>query len=307
MLRVLPSHWPSLAVFARRSGLTTAVEERTIRNDEYEFFKRNGFLTLGKLLSDDDVKRFVAAFDRNRRDFGGFWSGNGIWQSVHCHQLLTAPEFDEIIRHPAVLNCLNGLFGGAVCFSEISLRHMGPYNGEPLSGMTSWDGSVGQRWHRDGGGRFIWPEHELRLGYVQLMVYLTDVSEETHSFAISPETADEELLESEEQLDRGGARDLYGGAGTAILFDATSLHTVTLRPTQSERKSVQIYYGHRHRDHLSEMSYTPTQFWRDHPDAEVREFYGVLNRKTRQYLQQTEGRDEVPLEETLNILADITF
>ncbi len=183
---------------------------------------------------------------------------------------------------------------------------MAAYSGEPIEGMTTWDGPVGRRWHRDGGGRFIWPEHALRLGYVQLMVYLTDVNEETHSFALSPEAADEELLDGEAQLARGGMCDLYGCAGTAILFDASSLHTVTVRPTQTERKSVQIYYGHRHRDHLSEMSYIPARFWRDYPDEKVRGFYGVLNEKTRKYPEHAGEQEEVSVEETLEILEDIT-
>jgi hypothetical protein len=44
---------------------------------------------------------------------------------------------------------------GYLCFSEICLRHMGPYHGEPIPAMTSWEGLVGRRWHRDGGERFM--------------------------------------------------------------------------------------------------------------------------------------------------------
>ena len=79
-------------------------------------------------------------------------------------------------------------------------------------------------------------------------------------------------------------------------FNATHLHTVTVRPTKSERKSVQIYYGHRHRDYLSEQSYIPASLWRDLPDEEVRGFYGVFS---------TAARDDVPVNEALEILADI--
>ena len=289
-----------------RPASRSRYKELAIGKDEYDFFKEKGYLALGKLLNDDEVTRFAELFDRNRSQYDRFWRSNVIWQSSHCHQLLTAPEFDEIIRHPAVLKHLQMLFGGEVCFSEISLRHMAAYDGEPIKGITSWEGSVGHRWHRDGGGRFIWPEHPLRLGYVQLMVYLTEVSEKTHSFAISPEAADEELLDAEAQLARGGIHDVYGCAGTAILFDASSLHTVTVRPTPHERKSVQIYYGHRNRDPLSEVSYIPTELWRDHPDEEVRGFYGVLNGKTRKYLEHAGEPEEVSVEETLEILADIT-
>jgi hypothetical protein len=276
-----------------------------MKQEDYDFFKDNGYLSLGKILSDDEVARFVEVFDRDRRDFGRIWNDNGIWQTQNCQSLLTAPEVDEIIRHPKAMEPLQVLMGGEVCFSEICLRHMGPYEGESIAGMTSWEGPVGRRWHRDGGGRFIWPEHPLRIGYVQLMVYLSDVSDKTHSFAISPESIDQEILPKEDQLMRGGSRDLYGCAGTAILFNVCRLHTVTVRPTQCERKSAQIYYGHRHRKYLSEQSYIPAGLWRDHPDGEVRGFYSVINDKTQTYLERTAGRDEVPVDKALEILADL--
>ncbi len=183
--------------------------------------------------------------------------------------------------------------GDEVCFSEICFRHMGPYDGEPIPGMTSWEGPAGRRWHRDGGERFL------------RMVYLTDVDETTHSFAISPESIDQELVDKEAQLERGGIRDLHGIAGTAILFNVSRLHTVTVRPTRLERKSLQVYYGHREGEFLSEQSYVPSRLWRDHPDEEVRGFYGVLNSKTREFLKRTAVRDQVPINEALEILADI--
>ncbi len=278
--------------------------KETSMERDYDFFKDNGYLSLGKILSDDEVTRFADLFDRNRRDFDRFWTDNGTWQTQHCESLLTAPEFDELIRHPKAIEPLKGLMGDEVCFSEISLRHMGPYAGEPLPGMTSWEGSVGRRWHRDSGD-LVWPEHPLRICYVQMMVYLEDVDDTTHSFAVSPQSIDQEMLDTEAQLECGGIHDQHGVAGTAILFNLSRVHTVTVRPTQSERKTAQIYYGHRHRDYLSESTYIPTRLWRDHPDEEVRGFYGVLNGKTLEYLERTAARDEVPVNEVLEILADI--
>ena len=276
-----------------------------MKQADYDFFKENGYVSLGKILSDEELARFVDLFDRNRREFSRFWNDNGIWQTQHCDALLTAPEFDEIIRHPKAMGPLSALMGGDVCFAEICLRRMGPYAGEPIPGMRTWEGSVGRRWHRDGGEDTTWPEHPLRIGYVQMMVYLADVDDTTHSFSVSPQAFDEEIVNTEAQLERGGIHELHGSAGTAILFNITRLHTVTVRPTQSERKSVQIYYGHRHRDFLGHDSLVPAQLWRDHPDAEVRGFYGVLNGKTREYLERTAGRDEVPVIEALEILENI--
>ena len=41
----------------------------------------------------------------------------------------------------------------------------------------------------------------------------------------------------------------------------------------------------RNRPHMASDSLIPVDFWRDHPDEEVRAFYGVLNDKTREYLE----------------------
>jgi len=57
-----------------------------------------------------------------------------------------------------------------------------------------------------------------------------------------------------------------------------------VRPTKSERKTIQIYYGRCDKPFLSNDSLIPTTLWRDHPDADVRRFYGHLNDKTRAYL-----------------------
>ena len=98
-----------------------------------------------------------------------------------------------------------------MCFSEIGIRHMAAYTGEPRHCV----------WHRDGdvrGGRHLM-EHPLWIRNVQLMVYLSDVNETTHCFSISPESVGQPVLEREAQLEHRGIHNLYGQAGTAILFN----------------------------------------------------------------------------------------
>ena len=142
--------------------------------------------------------------------------------------------------------------GGPLCFGEIGLRYMGPY-----------DGQLHRSWHRD---RPHWMQHPLRMDYIQLMVYLTDVDESTHCISFSPESIDEPILEDQQaQLACGGVYDLHGPAGTCALFNVAALHTATTRPTRSERKTV-----HRSimvteaRAPLSNDSGIPATLWRDH-------------------------------------------
>jgi hypothetical protein len=153
----------------------------------------------------------------------------------------------------------------------MSLKHTGP-----------GDADRATDWHQD---RPYWEEHPLRLDYPQTITYLTDVDEGVHHFTISPEPAAGPSMEREPHLARGGRYPLYGRAGTTILFNCATWHGVTLRRTERFRRILQVYYGHPHRPSLSQVSLVPPRLWRDHPDAEVRRFYGKLNRYSRVWLE----------------------
>ena len=116
------------------------------------------------------------------------------------------------------------------------------------------EGESWRRWHRD---RPHWQQHPLRTQYIHALVYLADVDATTHCFSLSPEAADAPILDQEDQLARGGIVDLHGPAGTVVLFNLSVLHAATIRPTQQERKSVQIYYGRRDQPHLSNYTTLP--------------------------------------------------
>ena len=98
------------------------------------------------------------------------------------------------------------------------------------------------------------------MDYMQLMVYLTDVNQETHCFSLSPESANAPILNTVGQLDRNGIVDCQGVAGTVVLFYIAALHTITVRVTKHERKTVQAYYGHRSRTFLRNCSIIPPKF-----------------------------------------------
>jgi len=48
------------------------------------------------------------------------------------------------------------------------------------------------------------------------------------------------------------------------------------------------------------------QFWRDHPDLEVRAFYGVINDKTRKYLELA-GPEDHPVEQVAKFLYQLDY
>jgi len=222
------------------------------------------------VLDGPELVRFQAMFDHDLKTLPYFWHKYGYWQYANYEALISSPDFDDLIRHPKIYPRIEALMGDPLCFGEIGLRLMNPYQGE-----------MHQDWHRD---RTHWLEHPLRLDYVQLMVYLTDVNEEDHCISLSPESVIEPVLKNNEaQLTRRGEYHLHGPAGTCALFNASLLHTATTRPTDNERRTVQIYYGHRDRPPLANDSTIPSPFWRDSEDTETRAFYGVLNDRSRTY------------------------
>ena len=242
-----------------------------LTESDREYFRRNGFVLLHDLVSAAEIQRFLDLFHEDRKRAPLRWARRGS-QTMNCDALCTTPEFDEVVRHPLILQAVGELMGGPVCFGELCIRHMEPADSP---------GSKG--WHRDRGH---YPEHPLRMDYIQLMLYLTDVDETTHCFSLSPESVDEPIFEEAgKQLERGGCFDVHGPAGTVCLFNVAVLHRATVRKTDKERKSIQVYYGHRDRPYLADDSLIPPMFFINHPDPEVRAFYGNLNAITRMYMR----------------------
>jgi hypothetical protein len=227
------------------------------------FYRAHSYVPLPGLLTPEQVDALNAAMDEDRERHRFLWYCTGS-PDYNCNLLLTQPVFEIAIRQPHALALVERLMGGPICFEELAVRQ------NPASKEARPTG-----WHRDRGH---WMEHPLHLDYPQIIYYLTDVDETTHCFTISPEPADGEVLDTEAQLRRGGTVYFYGKAGSAILFNAATLHGLTTRKTEHYRRIVQVYYGHPHRPSLSEVSLIPPRLWRDHPDPEIRRFYGKLNR-----------------------------
>ena len=240
---------------------------------DLDFFKQNGYVSLGQPFTSEEVGRFVELYDRDRSETGYFWrpivfDGH---QSVNCEPLISSPEFDGLIRHSALIDAIETIFEGPSCLAEACLRHMAPHEGDPV-----------EAWHRD---RSHMTDRPYRCGYLHMMLYLSDVNEDTHCFSISPEPYDGPILDIEEQVEQRGGVPLHGPAGTVILFNLSVVHAATVRKTPHERKSVQVYYGHRDGPVLSQFTTIPTGLWRDHPDPEVRGFYSLLNTRSRKFAE----------------------
>lgn len=240
---------------------------------DLDFFKANGYLLPDAVLTKSELTRFVDRYDQDRAKCRYNWRlvGPDGHQTCNCDPLVTSPEIDELVRHPLLVEPIEAILGEPICVSEVCFRHMAPYDGEPVQG-----------WHRDRAHDLT---HPLRTGFVHAMVYLSDVHEGTHCFSLSPEAVSDPVLGTEAQLAAKGSVDFHGPAGTVVLFNLSVLHTATVRRTTLERKTLQTYYGTRSGPILSHYSTFPAKLWRDHPDADVRGFYGNLNEKSRLYAE----------------------
>ena len=243
--------------------LTPEIPDPADPDAQYAFFRAHSYLILPDLLAPDQVRAMNEAMDRDMARHPFMWYTQGVG-NYNCNLWLAEPVFEEAIRPPRLLAILDRLMGGPFCFEELAVRHS---PGETVGRSTAW--------HRD---RAYWTEHPLHLDYAQIIYYLTDVDAATHCFTISPEPAGGAILERDEHLARHGMLHFHGRAGTGILFNAATWHGVTLRRTARTRRTIQVYFGHPARPPLSDATLMPPRLWRDHPDAEIRRFYGKLNR-----------------------------
>jgi hypothetical protein len=237
---------------------------------QVEFFKDNSYVVLPNLLSTSEVAQLNEAIDQDREinPFMWWFQGN---PRCGCNLLVTQPVFDLTYRRPPVLRLLDRLMNPDYCFEESAVQITEPS-----------DTARPTAWHRDTPH---WDEHLLKLNYPQVICYLTDVDESTHCFSVSPEPAGGEILAQSEQVEKRGTVHFYGKAGTAIFFHSATVHGLTTRKTENQRRILQIYYGHHSQPPINDASIIPPRLWRDHPDAETRRFFRKWNRLTRVMLE----------------------
>ncbi|GAB4457104.1 MAG: hypothetical protein OHK0029_16250 [Armatimonadaceae bacterium] len=92
-------------------------------------------------------------------------------------------------------------------------------------------------------------------------------------------------MDEAEQVKKRGAVHFYGKAGTAIFFNSSTVHGLTTRKTDNQRRILQIYYGHHSQPPINDSSIIPPRLWRDQPDSEARKFFSRLNHMTVVYCE----------------------
>ena len=236
-------------------------------SDRLKFFKENGYAVIEGALDGAELAVLNNAIDADRAAYPALWQARGEGgrlQSVAA--LFSSRAFDVTIRHAAVLPLVKAIMGPELCFEEFSVMLRQAYTGEQLA----------PAWHRDTAH---WTAHELCVKNLSVVYYLTDVDATSHCFAIVPESVANKKDAPDERSGNGGV-ELYGAAGTAILFNAASCHAGIVKETARERRTIHIYYGHRSQSVLSNHTLVPRRLLASE-DEDERQFYGRPNLMTQ--------------------------
>lgn len=250
----------------RRRGCKVANKITTASSD---FFRDNGYLVVPEVLNAAELSDLNSAIDRDRVQYPQLWQGRqegGRFQSVSL--LLSSRAFDATIRHPGIIAMVEELMGSELCFDEFSVMIREPLADDPpVAG-----------WHRDTAH---WQEHPLALKNLSLVYYLTDVDASSHCFGVVPEGVEVKRVAADLAApDPERGIELYGRAGTAILFNAGSGHAGVVKRTKQQRRTIHIYYGHRTQPPLSNHTIVPRRLL-EGGDAASRAFYSRQNLATK--------------------------
>ena len=232
----------------------------------------SAILNLGQVFDREELEPLRALFDADRAAYPYFWHPYSYHQQANYDALITTPAFDGLIQHPRIMPVIEELMGGPVCFGEIGLRYMGPY-----------DGPLHRKWHRD--------RPTLAAASVADGLHPVDgLSDPMWTRARTASRFRRSRLTSQSlEMNR---RSWLAAASMTCTARRGPAHCSMWRRSTPPPPGLLPPNARRSRSTtgtgigrpLSNDSGIPAALWRDHPDAQTRAFYGVLNRRTRLYM-----------------------
>lgn len=229
-------------------------------------FDRNGYLRIEGALSAAQVARFNAAVDRHREAFPDDWVELSDSFCEGSNVLPHTADFDEAIENPKTLEVLRAIIGDEITFEEfaIMLRN-------PTANLNEVKG-----WHRDIVREF---ERRMEIDAVSIMIYLSDVSDRDHCFAIIPETHHRLVDIHPRDVPADAGVDLIGPAGTAVIFHARAIHNARLKESSTQRRTLQAYYSRWRDQRTNEWTEIPPRLYQKVDPALPPRFYAKWNVK----------------------------
>lgn len=229
-------------------------------------FDRNGYLRIERALSEEQISRFNAAVDRHRQAFPDDWLELSDSFCEGTNVLPHTADFDEAIENPKTLEILRTIIGEAITFEEfaIMLRN-------PTANLNEVKG-----WHRDIVREF---DRRMEIDAVSIMLYLTDVTDTDHCFAIIPESHNRLVDVDPRDVPSDDGVDLIGPAGTAVIFHARAIHNARLKQNSTQRRTLQAYYSRWRDQRTNEWTQIPPRLYQKQDPALPPHFYAKWNVK----------------------------
>ncbi len=218
-------------------------KNQNVEND-YNFFEKNGFLDLGKILADEDCSNINYKINEMiQSNEAKFIKNQKIWKIEKCDKFIT--YIDKCLSND-VLCVIGNYFKRRFFISDFDIRRVLPSSYEEILKF----GDSNSDWHKDTRGRQI-----------KMMVYLTKVTETDSYFSLLPGTHKKNTFNfkksrfNEKNLDKNNEIKFIGNyKGRAIIFNTNIIHrlnrnaksnirdtlTINFTPGQYLKK---IYYG----------------------------------------------------------------
>lgn len=227
-------------------------------------FEQDGFLRIEHALNGEQVSRFNAAVDRHRAAYPGDWIELSDSFCEGTNVLPHTADFDEAIENPKTLEILRAILGETITFEEfaIMLRN-------PTANLNEVKG-----WHRDIVREY---ERRMEIDAVSIMMYLSDVSDTDHCFAIVPESHNRLVDLNPLHIPATAGVDLIGPAGTAVIFHARAIHNARLKQNSTQRRTLQAYYSQWRDQRTAEWSEIPPRLYQKDDPSLPPHFYAKWN------------------------------
>ena len=231
---------------------------------QLEFFAQNGYLVVPDALTPAEVGLANRTIDRDLTENKALWRPPSKGRSQSVNILLAQPDLDFTMRPPSVLPLMESIMGSDLCADEhsVMIRAANPV------------GPTECIWHRDSCAGGTEPPYYTR--YLSVVFYLTDVNETTHTFSVIRGSAQTSEPKEIDEYDLTRAHHIEGSAGTAILFNAYTIHAGNVRNTTSERRTIHLYCGRTTDRSVSNFTIFPRRLWEGKDEA-TKNYYSRLN------------------------------
>ena len=236
----------------------------TVLREMVSEFEVLGYLRIENALNVEQIGRFNAAVDRHLEAYPEDWIRLSDSFCEGTNVLPHTADFDEVIENPKTLDILRAIVGEDIAFEEFAIMLR-----EPTANLNEVKG-----WHRD-----IIREYDRRMEIdaISCMLYLTDVSETDHCFAIVPETHNRLVYVNPLDVPADAGVDVMGPAGTAVIFHARAIHTGRLKSNSTQRRTLQAYFSARRDQRTAEWSEIPPRLYQKHDPTLPSRFYAKWN------------------------------